>query len=58
MAEERTNRLVTRDEKRSYYEIGENYHEMGEGFTTLSEILIIQIKFKFMSVTFPNNFGC
>ena len=37
MAEERTNRLVTRDEKRSYYEIGENYHEMGEGFTTLSE---------------------
>lgn len=28
MAEERTNRLVTRDEKRSYYEIGENYHEM------------------------------
>ncbi len=37
MPEEKINRLVTRDEKRSFYEIGDTCHEMGEGFTTLSE---------------------
>lgn len=37
MTEEKNNRLVTRDEKRSFYEIGDTYHEMGEGFTSLSE---------------------